>query len=238
MNKNYQNQKRANLFSIVFRSLLIAPVMFTSSIALAMPQMKTEQLTQVNPDGTNQAPSNPTGTSSPLNPRPSIFNEPPYNRSRNTLPSDSNAAPTTQPPDPGVAPTTPDAERSPNIPTTTEPGSVQPPLPESQQAPSALVTPVDGKLNIKLINATNAVVNYQVVGDTNQRTLTGDTDVTLQNIATPVTVTFERQDRGLLKVTPTATSAGLLEVILDETTSLDQGKGTIRVEKGGAVFVN
>jgi len=43
------------------------------------------------------------------------------------------------------------------------------------------------------MNATNAVVTYQVIGDTNQRTLAGGLDVTLQNIKTPLTVTFVRE---------------------------------------------
>jgi len=47
------------------------------------------------------------------------------------------------------------------------------------------------------MNATNTVVNYQVIGDTNQRTLAGGSDITLQNIATPVTVTCVREDNGL-----------------------------------------
>jgi len=69
--------------------------------------------------------------------------------------------------------------------------------PEEQQAPSAMVMPVNGKINIKLMNATNAVVTYQVIGDTNQRTLAGGLDVTLQNIKTPLTVTFVRGQRAL-----------------------------------------
>jgi hypothetical protein len=81
-------------------------------------------------------------------------------------------------------------------------------------------------------------VTYQVVGDTDQRTLAGDSDVTLQNIETPVTVTFVREDKGLLKVTPQAASEGLLEVTLDETTNLDEGKGTMRVQQDGQVFLN
>jgi len=265
-----KRRKQAGLLKATSRSLLIGlPAMFVASVALAMPQMATDkQLPQVepNPGTPNQAPSNPSSTStSPLNPRPSIFNEPPYNRSQGTSPTDSNAAPTVEPPpgnltpttpdaqplpntsptiEPttdGVAPTTPDGQPSPNTSPTMEPApgsTIQPPLPEQQQAPSMMVTPVDGKINIKLINATNAVVTYQVVGDTNQRTLTGDSDVTLQNLETPVTVTFVRQDRGLLKVSPQASSSGLLEVTLDETTNLDEGKSTMRIEKGGAVFIN
>jgi len=58
------------------------------------------------------------------------------------------------------------------------------------------------------MNATNTVVNYQVIGDTNQRTLAGGSDITLQNIATPVTVTCVREDNGL-QVIPKAASQGL-----------------------------
>ena len=176
MQKRYRKiRKQAGLFNAIGVGLLITlPAMPMVSVAL------------------------------PLNPRPSIFNEAPYNRSR-------GGEPTTEP-------------------------VLQPP-PEEQQAPSAIVMPVNGKINIKLMNATNTVVNYQVIGDTNQRTLAGGSDVTLQNIATPVTVTCVREDNGLLKVIPTA-SQGLLEVMLDETTSLDEDQHTIRVEQSGGVLIN
>lgn len=247
MNKHYQNsRKQAGLLGAICGSLLIGlPAIFAASVALAMPRLAADkQLSQVNPDpGTsNEAPSNPSGTSNaPLNPRPSIFNEPPYNRSPGMSPTDSNAAPTTEPLPDGVTPTTPDNQQLPGSSPTSEPtpGSViQPPLPEEQQSPSATVMPVDGKINIKLTNATNAAVTYQVVGDTDQRTLGGDSDVTLQNIQTPVTITFVREDKGLLKVTPQAASEGLLEVTVDETTNLDEDKGTIRVQENGQVFLN
>ena len=177
MDKHYKKiRKQADLLKAIRVSLLIAlPAMLMASVAL------------------------------PLNPRPSIFNEAPYNRSR------------------GGAPTT---------------GPVLQPPPEEQQAPSAMVMPVNGKINIKLMNATNTVINYQVIGDTNQRTLAGGSDVTLQNIATPVTVTCVREDNGLLKVIPKAASQGLLEVMLDETTSLDEDQHTIRVEQSGGVLIN
>jgi len=98
-----------------------------------------------------------------------------------------------------------------------------------------MVMPVNGKINIKLMNATNAVVTYQVIGDTNQRTLAGGLDVTLQNIKTPLTVTFVREvDSSLLS----SQSQGLLEVTLDESTNLDEDQDTVRVEKGGTVFIN
>lgn len=229
MDKKYQTRKQASLVETMCASLLVVPAIFTTaSVALASPLIEADNhLSQVNPspDSSNQTPS---GTStSPLNPRPSIFNEPPYNRSQSTSPTDSNAAPPTQPlPDSGVTPTT-----------ETTPGAITPPLPE-QQTPSAIATPVDGKINIKLTNTTNAVVSYQVIGDTNQRFLSGDSNVTLQNIKTPVTVTFRRQDNGLLKVNPQATSEGLLEVTLDEATSLNEDNTTMRIQQDGKVLLN
>jgi len=87
------------------------------------------------------------------------------------------------------------------------------------------------------MNATNAVVTYQVIGDTNQRTLAGGLDVTLQNIKTPLTVTLREEEKGF-KVSPKAASQGLLEVTLDESTNLDEDQDTVRVEKGGTVFIN
>ena len=227
MDNKYQNRKQAGLVKTMCASLLIVPAIFSASVALArLPLEADNPLSQVpSSDSSNQAPSN-TSTS-PLNPRPSIFNEPPYNRSQSTSPTDSNAAPITQPlPNSGVTPTT-----------EITPGAITPPLPE-QQTPSAIATPVDGKINIKLINTTNAVVSYQVIGDTNQRFLSGDSNVTLQNIKTPVTVTFRRQDNGLLKVSPQATSEGLLEVTLDEATSLNEDTSTMIVQQDGRVLLN
>lgn len=226
MNKKYQkSRKQAGLLEIMCANLLVVPAIFTiASVALAKPLIAADNyLSQLNPTPDS---TNPANTTSPLNPRPSIFNEPPYNR-QSTSPTDSNAAPTNQPlPDSGVTPTT--------EPT---PGAITPPLPE-QQTPSAIATPVDGKINIKLINTTNAVVIYQVIGDTTPRFLSGSSNFTLQNIKTPVTVTFSRQDRGLLKVNPQANLEGLLEVTLDEATDLNEDKTTMIVQQDGRVLLN
>lgn len=233
MNKHSQKSRKQAIVKATNRTLLInLPAIFIASIALATPGMETDkQMSQVNPN---------SGTStSPLNSRPTIFDAPPYKRSQRTSNTNSNIAPTTEPTPDGVTPTTPTNEL-PDTPTMEPtPGSIlQPPLPEEQQAPKAVVTPIDGKVNIKLINATKAAVTYQVVGDTEQRTLTGDADVTLQDIKTPVTVTFVREDGGLLKVNPQAASAGLLEVTLDETTSLDESDSAMQVQQTGIVLLN
>jgi len=56
------------------------------------------------------------------------------------------------------------------------------------------------------------------------------------NLPTPVTVTFVRQDKGLVDVIPTSTQQGSLEVSLDESKNLDDNQGVLRIQKDGQVF--
>lgn len=187
MNNYYQRIcQQAGLVGVICSSLVIGLP------AIAMPRMEANKLL------------------SQSQPRPSIFNEPPYNRVQR---------PSTSPPA--------------NVPGST-------PLPEQQQPPSATVTPTDGKVSVKLVNATGANITYQVIGDTNQRTLAGKSDVMLQDLPTPVTVTFKRQDGGLLQVTPQASSeqSGMLEVTLAETTDLGTDKSAMRINSTGGVYLN
>ncbi|NEQ20891.1 MAG: hypothetical protein F6K28_17005 [Microcoleus sp. SIO2G3] len=113
-----------------------------------------------------------------------------------------------------------------------------PPLPEELQPPSATVVLVDGTVNIRLVNQTYTDITYQVVGDTEPRTLSGRDDVTLRTLKAPVTVTFQRPDRGLLLVSPEASEAGSLEVTLTETTDLDVDKSAMTIQETGDVFLN
>ncbi|MBV8883383.1 MAG: hypothetical protein JO235_05205 [Chroococcidiopsidaceae cyanobacterium CP_BM_RX_35] len=142
---------------------------------------------------------------------PAIANEPPYHRS--TLP-------TTPSPLPGAVPITP-------------------PLPSQQQPPSAMVVTINGIVNVTLVNQTAASINYQVIGDTNERPLPGKSNFTLRNLKTPVTITFRRQDGGLLKVTPQTTAEpGMLSVTYTETTNLGTDRSTMRIQRNGSVFLN
>jgi hypothetical protein len=231
-NFTLHNLKKIQLLT-AFSTILILPII-SGSAAFAVPR----ELSQVQP----------TSSSPSLNPRPSIFNEAPYNRTQTPIsPSpDIPVTPTTPgttPPSP-CPPASPSATTPPILPGTTPsptpaPGSViQPPLPEQQQAPIARVMPIQGRVNIRLNNTTNAVVFYQVVGDTEQRSLAGNSQVTLQNLSAPITLTFSRQDRGLLRPTLSEASMGLLEVTLDATTDLAEDRTTIRVQQDGAVLVN
>lgn len=124
----------------------------------------------------------------------------------------------------------------PSTPRTT---TVTPP-PSQLQAPSATIALANGQVNINLVNDTAATITYQVIGDTAPRTLQGKSSVMLRGIKAPVTVTFERQDGGLLSVTPRPSSEqrGMLQVSLDETTDVAQDKKAMRIQENGSVFLN
>jgi hypothetical protein len=102
----------------------------------------------------------------------------------------------------------------------------------------AAVSPTDGKVSVLLVNQTNAPIVYQAIGDTQQRILPGRSQVTLQGLTTPVNVTFYRQDRGLLMVTPQSSPQGVLKVTLQETTDFAMDRTALRIEKNGAVYLN
>lgn len=66
----------------------------------------------------------------------------------------------------------------------------------------------------------------------------GKSDVILQGLKTPVTVTFDRPDGGLLRVNTTSSAIDMLEISLRETTALDIDKSALTVQEDGSVFVN
>lgn len=121
---------------------------------------------------------------------------------------------------------------------TPAPTSVTPPLPEQLQPPSATVTLVGGRVNVKLMNQTYTDITYQVIGDTLPRTLSGRSEVTLQNLRTPVNVTFQRPDRGFLRVNPLSNTAGMLEVSLTEATDFGTDRTAMTIQENGNVFLN
>ncbi|MEH1769207.1 MAG: hypothetical protein V7L27_31215 [Nostoc sp.] len=121
------------------------------------------------------------------------------------------------------------------------PGAVSTEQPQLQprQTPSATIALANGMVNVRLVNETAANVTFQVIGDTAPRSLQGKSDVTLQNLKAPVTVTFEREDGGQLIVTPQGSSEpGSLEVTFKEATNATQGRSAMRIERNGSVFLN
>jgi len=115
---------------------------------------------------------------------------------------------------------------------------MQPPL-EQIQPPSATVTPINGRVNINLVNQTNTPISYQVVGDTQERILSGNSNVMLQDLKMPVAIAFGRPDGGLLLVRPQTSQAGMLEVNLVDTTNVvSVHKNAMMIQENGNVFIN
>jgi hypothetical protein len=113
------------------------------------------------------------------------------------------------------------------------------PLPEEQQSPSARLIPLGGQVRIALINRTNATLTYQVIGDTTLRTLSGQSTVTLQFLDVPTTLTFRRDDGGLLTVmTQLQADPYALDVVLDTAVDLGRDRTTLTIEQTGEVFLN
>jgi hypothetical protein len=117
---------------------------------------------------------------------------------------------------------------------------LQPPLPESRANAVATVALADNSFDVRLRNNTNAIVTYEVIGQTQRRYLQGGEEVMLQGIPAPATVTFTRQDDGFVEVVPMSGSqTGLLAVSLDEDANpSDQNQGVLRIQSDGQVFLN
>ncbi|MBD1940947.1 hypothetical protein H6F50_01045 [Coleofasciculus sp. FACHB-712] len=191
------------------------------------------------PNNVNQLQNNAQGAS-PLNPCPSIFYESRYIQAGIRPPAGCPAAPPLQP---GSATETtspalprPGAETAPP----TQPGAViQAPAPEQLQSPASNVMPMNGMVNVRLINQTGDPITYQVLGDTNQRRLPGRDNITLQGLKTPVNLTFQRPNGALLRVVPqTSGEQGMLEVVLEETTDLSVDKNAMTIQENGNVLLN
>ena len=70
---------------------------------------------------------------------------------------------------------------------------------EPEKAPDGKIVPVNGKVNVRLTNKTNDRLFYQVVGQTNRRSLAENSTVALQALILPVSIVFRRPDGALLK---------------------------------------
>lgn len=173
-------------------------------------------------------------TNQAASPRPGIFDQAPYtSQPGGELPG---ADLTPQAINPADAPTT--APGAFNRPGTAETLPVQPPLPGERSQPVASIMPMDGMVDVQLTNNTNAIVTYEVIGDTQRRVLPGGEQATLRGISLPATITAVRQDDGLLRMAPIQVMEGMVEVSLDEEISLDDNQGVLRIQEDGQIFLN
>ena len=144
------------------------------------------------------------------------------------------------PPPQGKPVSQPEATPATNGKPVSAPSSAMPEnLPPRFPLPGARVTPVDGMVTIKLVNTTNAVINYQVVGMTQPRTLGEQSEISIKNLKIPITLTYQRPDGGLVLVRAQATAtAGMLQVNFGVTTDLGADTKSLEVQEDGKVFLN
>ncbi len=108
----------------------------------------------------------------------------------------------------------------------------------SQPSPSSTTNPVEGPpVNITLVNLTNSRICYQALKYTGTRNLFGQSQITLEKLPTPVTVTFYRVDGGLLQVNLNRESQGMV-VIFSATTDLGADRQALTVDQTGKVSLN
>ncbi|MBN3948205.1 MAG: hypothetical protein HWQ38_17825 [Nostoc sp. NMS7] len=217
--KSQNFRKFAQLFSAIFGGLLISAPAISPALAQQSPPK--------------------------INPCPSIFYEEPHNSQVVVPPGCPPNALTlrldAQELLPAPTNSSPEQTRLGVSDQASEPGAVSSDQPQPpRQAPSATIALTNGKFDVRLVNDTAANVTFQVIGDTGPRSLQGKSDVTLQGLRAPVTVTFQREDGGQLIVTPQTTSSepGSLEVRFKEATNAAQGRSAMRIERNGSVFLN
>ena len=108
--------------------------------------------------------------------------------------------------------------------------------------PVAVVMPTDETINVRLVNTTNAAIDYQAVGYTENQTLEGGEKHTMINLPVPVVIRSARQDDGFIKILPLTDEDqdGVLEVTLEEDPDFydDDNLGVLRIEEDGSVYVN
>ena len=128
---------------------------------------------------------------------------------------------------------------------TTEPTRRQPPTQESETTepppkfpePAGRVTPGEGIITLRLINQTDAVINYQVIGG-RHRTLGERSVAELSELPIPLTLTYQRPDGGLLLVSPRGISSRVLEVRFNATEDFSLDTKSLNISGKGGVFLN
>ena len=122
---------------------------------------------------------------------------------------------------------------------TTPSAPLVPPLPEESSNAIATVTPINGKVSVKLKNTTNTAITYEAIAYTERRNLAAKTEVVLKDLPAPVTITLVRPDNGFIQIAATSiANSGLLEVSLSEAQALNEQQSAIRIQKSGNVLVN
>lgn len=120
------------------------------------------------------------------------------------------------------------------------------PKPSAQPAPNegvdrrevATVSPSGGRVDVSLINATGTVVSYQVLGNTDERSLYADMRSNLRGLPAPANVSFYRPDRGPIVVKTRNIGPNKIEVTLRRGNGPDDDHSFLTVQESGKVILN
>jgi hypothetical protein len=127
----------------------------------------------------------------------------------------------------------------PSVNPNSESTSPQPSLnPEESRKTIAKVSPSGGRVEISLINATGTVVSYQVLGNTDERSLYADMRSNLRGLPAPANVSFYRPDRGPIDVSAKAIGPNKIQVILRRGNDPDTDHSFLTVQESGKVILN
>lgn len=176
-----------------------------------------------------------------LNPCPGLYYEAPFNerftspegcppnaaRQAQELQNTSREAPAELPP----------VNSTETFPAVPAESTVQP-LPEELGTPIARVTPQSQQINVTLTNDTNALITYEVIGETDRRILSGGETVVLRGLSVPSTISAVRNDSGLLNFNAAVDEAGQLLVTLDANPQFNEVQGVLQIQEDGEVFLN
>jgi serine/threonine protein kinase len=102
----------------------------------------------------------------------------------------------------------------------------------------AAVSPSGGRVDVSLVNATGTVVSYQVLGNTDERSLYADMRSNLRGLPAPANVSFYRPDRGPIVVNTRTIGPNKIEVTLRRGNGPDDDHSFLTVQESGKVILN
>ncbi len=112
------------------------------------------------------------------------------------------------------------------------------PLPEELGQAIARITPQAQQVDVTLTNTTNALITYEVIGQTDRRILDGGETIVLRGLSLPSTISTVRNDSGLLTFETAVDEAGQLLVTLDANPQFNEVQGVLQIQEDGEVFLN
>ncbi|GAB4352460.1 MAG: hypothetical protein Fur0042_21000 [Cyanophyceae cyanobacterium] len=115
--------------------------------------------------------------------------------------------------------------------------------PDRFPLPALRVTPSEGKVPVRLINYTNAIVSFEVIGTTGNRLLGGTVDrpeqstTRLEGLPLPLNLVVNRSDGRFVLVRPFRNKDGGVDLILDYATELDEDVNYVNITPDGSVYL-